>query len=339
MQLDNDKLKQSVLIVAIFALGGLLFWFLRGFLTAFLGALVFYILLRIPYFYLTETIKKKWNKMLTAASLMIVSFVVLVLPVMLISLVISGKISYLVHHYEDILQIAQQWSANAKDYIGTDLLTGDSINKFTSIAAELIPKLLSATVRAVVDVFVVYFLLFFMLINARDLEKEIKEYLPFHDSNNTLLLHELRKQTTTNSIGIGVLVIVQGLVATLGYLLFGIKEPGVWGAVTGIASAIPVVGTGIAWIPICIILYVSGQHYHAIGLAFYCGIILSAIETGFRLIVTKKLGNIHPLITFFGVIMGVDLFGIVGVIFGPLLISYFLLLLKIYRNEYLGIPH
>jgi predicted PurR-regulated permease PerM len=336
MQLDNDKLKQAIFIVALFALGGFLFWYLQGFLTAFLGALVFYIVLRGPLFYLTEKAKHKWNYALATAVLMFASFLVMVLPVLLLSLMLSSKIGHLVNHFNDITRIVHDWGTQAKDYLGFDVFGSEGTSKLTGMAASVFPKFLSATFKAVLDIFVMYFILFFMLVNARPLEIAVSEYLPFNDYNNRLLLLELKKQTIANSLGIGVLAVLQIIASLIGYTIFGIHEPLFWAVITGVASALPAVGTGIVWIPVCIISYGSGHQGEAIGLAIYSAVVLGTIENVFRFLVIKKIGDVHPLITFFGIILGVDLFGFIGIIYGPLLISYFLLLLRIYRNEYMG---
>ena len=138
----------------LFVLGGFLFWLLKGFLSAFLGALVFYVLLRQPFFYLTQKAKHKWNKLLATGALMFASFLVLVMPVLLVSVMLSGKISYLIANYEDILHIGQEWSNKAKVYLGMDLLSQDSVGKLTSLAADVVPGFLSATLSVVADIFV-----------------------------------------------------------------------------------------------------------------------------------------------------------------------------------------
>jgi len=332
---DKDKLKQTIFLIALFALGGFLFVLLKGFLSPFLGSLVFYILLRQPFFYLTERAKRKWNKGLAVMLLLLISFLVLVLPVLLVSLMLSSKISYLINHYQDLLHIGQEWSAKAKDYLGVDVLTADTVNKMTGFAADVLPGFISATADALFNIFVLYFLLYFMLANARYIEGQVRHFLPFKEDNNRLLLHELQIQTISNSIGIAILAILQGLVAGLGYWIFGVDEPWFWAVLTGVASVIPVVGTGLVWVPISIFLYASGKQFAGIALLVYCAaVMVTVVENVFRFVVIKKLGDVHPLITFFGVIMGISLFGFLGIIFGPLLISYFILLLRIYRNEY-----
>ncbi len=339
MHLNNDKLKQSLFLIALFLLGGFLFWLLKGFLSAVLGAVVFYVLLRKPVFYLTESARRKWNKTLAVSVMMMASFLVLVLPVLLVSLMLSGKVSYLINHYEDILRLVQEQSNVAKDFLGVDLLSQDAVSKLTSLAADVVPGFLSATLSAVADVFVLYFLLYFMLANARQFENYVRDNLPFNETNDRLLLSELKTQTFSNAIGIPVLATLQSVTAFIGYLIFGVDEAFFWAVLTGIMSVLPVVGTTIVWIPLAVFLYAGGHHWQGVGLFIYGGAIITNVDNVFRFVVQKKLGDTHPLITFFGVIIGLPVFGFVGIIFGPLLISYFILLLKIYRNEYLGEEH
>ena len=258
-----------------------------------------------------------------------------VLPVLLLSFMLSNKVNYLILHYKDILTIAQGFSEQAKDYLGINLVSADTVSRLTTIAANLVPKLISATATVVIDILLVYLFLYFMITNARKIETQVRRYLPFKEENNLLLVHELKMQTISNAIGIPALAVVQAGAALIGYLIFGAQDPWFWAALTGLLSFIPVFGVGAAWISVSVLLYFSGHHWQAFGLFIYCIIIITAIDNGFRILVQKKLGDVHPLITFFGVIMGLDLFGFVGIIFGPLLISYFILLLRIYRNEYL----
>lgn len=336
MHLNNEKLKQSLFLIALFVLGGFLFWLLKGFLSAFLGAVVFYVLLRQPYFYLTEKAKRKWGKTIAASVLMLASFVVMVLPVFLVSVMLSGKVSYLVSHYEEILALCQDASNQLKEYVGIDLFSTDTAAKLGSYAADILPQFVSATANAVVDVFVLYFLLYFMLSNARVFEDYARKNLPFKDENDALLLSELKTQTVSNSIGIPVIALAQGIAAGIGYWIFGIDEPFFWAVISAMLSVIPVVGATIVWVPLAIFLYISGNHWQAVALSIYFLAGVGMLDNVLRFALQKRLGDTHPLVTFFGVVIGLSLFGFVGLIFGPLLISYFLLLLKIYRNEYLG---
>ena len=135
-------------------------------------------------------------------------------------------------------------------------------------------------------------------------------------------------------VGIPIICIVQGIFAAIGYLIFGIKDWGMWGFVTGIFAFFPLLGTMVIWVPLVIYLYSIGQNYTATGLGFYSLIITGNVDYVTRLSLLKKMSNVHPVVTVLGLIVGLRLFGFMGLIFGPLLISYLIILIKIYINEF-----
>ena len=113
-----------------------------------------------------------------------------------------------------------------------------------------------------------------------------------------------------------------------------VPDPFFWFVITTIGSMIPFIGTAIGIIPVTILLYAQGMHWQAVAIFIYGMVVVGATDNFIRLYVLKRLSNVHPLITLFGVVVGVPLFGFIGLIFGPLLISLFLLIVKIYKNEY-----
>lgn len=137
-----------------------------------------------------------------------------------------------------------------------------------------------------------------------------------------------------NAIGIPLLAIIQGIIATIGYWIFGVKDFALWGFLTGVFSMVPIVGTAVIWLPLTAFLFATNQNGNAVGLLIYAVVLITNIDYVVRLTLLKKFMDMHPLITVFGVIIGIGLFGFWGVIFGPLLISYFIILVKIYMNEF-----
>src|SRR5690606_29264937 len=107
-----------------------------------------------------------------------------------------------------------------------------------------------------------------------------------------------------------------------------------WGILTGVASIIPVVGSMAIWVPLVVIKFATGDMGIALGLMLYSAIVISNIDNVLRFTLVQKISNVHPIITVLGVIMGLQIFGIMGLIFGPLLIAYLTLLIKIYRLEF-----
>lgn len=186
-----------------------------------------------------------------------------------------------------------------------------------------------------VNLFVLVFVLYFMLIGGTKMEQYIYELLPFSDSNKKHVMNEINMIVRANAIGIPLLAIIQGAIATLGYYLFDAPSALLFGFLTCFATVIPIVGTTLVWFPLAAYMAISGDWPHAIGLLLYCGLIVTNIDNLIRFILQKKMADTHPLITIFGVVIGLSLFGFMGVIFGPLLISIFILCVNIFKEQYL----
>lgn len=179
-----------------------------------------------------------------------------------------------------------------------------------------------------------FFLLYFMLKSGREMERYLQRFIPLKEENVQLLSTETKNMIKANAIGIPVLAIIQGLIAAIGYWIFGVKDWGLWGFLTGVCSMIPIVGTALIWVPLTAYLFASDKTGHATGLLIYAVVLITNIDYVVRLTLLRKFMDVHPLITVLGVIIGIGLFGFWGVIFGPLLVSYFIILIRIYMNEF-----
>ena len=173
-----------------------------------------------------------------------------------------------------------------------------------------------------------------MLVNGKEIERYLNKVIPLKRHNVNQLASETKLMIRANAIGIPIICIVQGIFATLGYWIFGVDDWALWGFVTGVFAFFPLVGTMIVWVPIMVYMLASGITWPAIGLGIYSIIVTGNVDYITRLGLLKKMGNVHPLITVIGVIAGLNLFGFMGLIFGPLLVSYFIVLVKIYFNEF-----
>jgi predicted PurR-regulated permease PerM len=214
------------------------------------------------------------------------------------------------------------------------VLTDENIRTFQNQAGNIIPRLINSSASILSNFAIMFLLLYFLLKNGREVEKMLDRSIPLKEENVELLSNETKNMIRANAIGIPVLAIIQGIAATIGYAIFGVKDFALWGFMTGICSMIPIVGTAIIWVPLTAYFFATGANSHGTGLLIYAVVLITNIDYVVRLTILKKLIDVHPLITIFGVIVGIGLFGFWGVIFGPLLISYFIILVKIYINEF-----
>lgn len=331
--IDTNLLRQIFSILIILFLGIVLIRELWFFLGAFLGATTFYVLMRERMFYLTE--RKGWRKSTSALVLMLLSFFVILIPIGLLGNILYAKISYMVANSAETIASIKQAVGSIEDKIGYNIVNDDFINKLGPLLGKWFPKILDVTGNLIATTAAMYFILYFMLVNGRRMEDSMYEYIPLKDGNVELIGQEVKIMVTSSTIGIPLIAFIQGVVGLVGYLIIGIKEPFLWFLATCITAMLPVVGAALVYVPLSILLFAQGETGKGIAMTIWGFGLIGLVDNVFRLLINKRLGNIHPLITIFGVIAGIQLFGFIGLIFGPLLISMFILLLRIYSNEFL----
>ena len=330
--IDTNLLRQIFFIALIVFLGIVLFRELWFFTSAFLGSVTFYVIMRNRMFYLTEN--KGWKKATAAWVLMLLSFFVILVPIGILGNILYSKISDIVTHSNEYLNQLKVMVAGIKDRTGYEVVTPGTINQLGPFIAQLLPKVLGVTLNTITIIGSMYFILYFMLVNGRSMEQALYEYIPLKDSNVELIGKEVKTMVVSNTIGIPLIALIQGVVGLIGYLVIGVNEPWLWFVATSIAAMMPVVGAALIYVPLTISLFAQGENGKGIAMAIWGFGFIGLVDNLFRFILNKRLGDIHPLITIFGVIIGVQLFGFIGLIFGPLLISMFILLLRIYSSEF-----
>ena len=331
--IDSNLLRQIFFIALIVFLGIVLFRELWFFLSAFLGSVTFYVLMRERMFYLTE--KKGWKPSTAAWMLMLLSFFVILMPIGLLGNILYAKISYVVVHSSELLNSLKITADKIKAKIGYQIVDPNAINQLGPYIAQLLPRILGVTMNTITLIGSMYFILYFMLVNGRSMEESLYEYNPLKDGNVELIGKEVRTMVISNTIGIPAIALIQGVAGLIGYLIIGISEPWLWFVATSIAAMMPVVGAALIYVPLTVMLFAQGHTGKGIAMAIWGFGVIGLVDNLFRFLLNKRLGNIHPLITIFGVLVGVQLFGFIGLIFGPLLISLFILLLRIYSSEFI----
>lgn len=321
------------LIAIIIVLGIVLFQQITPFLGGLLGALTIYILVRKQMIRLTTKRKMKRS---TAALLITTEAVFFFL--ILISLVVwmlVDKLQNLNLDPQSIIAPIEEIAGIIKSKTGYDVLGSDTTSFIVSALPRIGQAVMGGISSFVVNLFVLVFVLYFMLIGGIKMEAYVNAILPFNATNTEHVIHEINMIVRSNAIGIPLLAVIQGGVAMIGYFIFGAPNALLLGFLTCFATVIPMVGTGLIWFPVAVYMALTGDWPNAIGLAAYGGIIVSQLDNLIRFILQKKMADTHPLITIFGVVIGLSLFGFMGVIFGPLLLSLFFLFVDMFKREYL----
>lgn len=328
----NNRIKQVLLLSLIILLIFLALKELISFLPGILGAITLYMLSRAGYFQLVYN--KKWKKGRAAGLYMLYYLFLLGLPVFLAITLISPKINGVINDPTATIQSIKSAVQQVQEKAGVTFVSEKSLTESLNKLTSYIPSLLNSTANLLTNLILMLFFLYYMLYHGKSMEKTLYRIIPLKDNNTSMLAAETKKIVKANALGIPLISIIQGVTATLGYFIFGVHEWGLWGFLTGVFAFFPVVGTMIVWVPLVIYTYTAGNAGMATGLLLYSVLITGNVDYISRITIMRKLGDVHPVITVLGVIVGLGLFGFIGLIFGPLLVNYIIILFKIYMNEF-----
>lgn len=332
MNLKEQYWKYS-LIAIILALGVILFLEFIPFLSGILGASTIYLMVRSQMRYLTQ--KRHFKHGMAAMLLLGETILCFLIPLSLAAWLFLNKLQNINLDPNIYISSVHQFSDLIQEKTGYDLLDKDNLLSAVSILPKIGQVLVGSISSLSINVLVLIFVLYFMLIGGKRMENYVYDILPFSDGNKKNVLNEINNIVRSNAIGIPLLGVIQGIIALLGYFIFQTPDPLLFGLLTCFATIIPIIGTSLVWFPLAVYLALSGNWINALGLSAYAVLVISNIDNFIRLILQKKMADIHPLTTIFGVVIGLSLFGFMGVIFGPLLLSIFILCINIFKKEYL----
>ena len=327
----KEKYWRYSLIILILGMGLLLFRQAQPFMNGILGGFTLFILLRN----FTYKLQTKMKPSLAVWTVTVGTMFFILIPLSLFGWALFSQLSGLHIDTQTIIQPAMHAVAIIKEKTGFDILSENTLSYVVSQVSAVGKSVMNGLGDLVINLAVAIMLLFFLLHGGRSLEQYISTLLPFKEEDKREVLSKIQIIVRSNAIGIPLLAIIQGVISLGGYLLCGAPNPVLSAMLTAFASVIPIVGTTLVWFPISIYFLLIGDWIHALVLLGYGGIIIAQCDNLIRFILQKKMANIHPLITIFGVVAGLPIFGFMGIIFGPLLVSLFLLFVDMFREEYL----
>lgn len=329
----SKKQYQYILLILLLVIGVILFRQMRPYIGGFMGALTLYVLLRGQMKTLTE--KRKLSRGVSATLILLEALFIFLIPLTGLGFLVADTISGIKIDPEIIKETVLKFVDNIENRFNITLFTPDNLSFIPKLGSNLVQTLATNSYSFVMNSVVILFVLYFMLYSYKDFEATIREILPFSTQNKQSFVQETKSIIQANALGIPLLAIIQGAFAYVGYLMLGVSSPVLYAVLTAFATIIPLVGTAVVYIPLAIAFLVQQKYGPAIGVALYGMIVIGSVDNIFRLLLQKKLADIHPLITVFGVIIGIPMFGFWGVIFGPLLLSVFILFFNMYRYDFI----
>jgi len=340
--MNRDSLNKSVLLLLAFFISAVFLSMIRSFLMAIFLAGIFSALAR-PLYKRFEGWYGGRRSLASLSTLLLVVIVVIVPLGVLMGIVTAqaikvgqsvtpwvqqqisqpGEFHELLSslpYYDKLVPYGNTIWQKAGELIGT-------ISRF------LISNLSTATMGAVNILFMAFAMLytmFFFLMDGEKLLNKILYYLPLKDQDEQRMLSKFTSVTRATLKGTAVIGILQGSLAGAAFWVVGIPSAVFWGTMMAVLSIIPGIGTALVWAPAVIILAAGGNYLKAGGLALFCALIVGSIDNLLRPILVGKDTQMHELMIFFGTLGGIIMFGIMGMIIGPIVAALFITIWEIY---------
>jgi predicted PurR-regulated permease PerM len=331
MPLYSVNQSRIIALCLIILLGIFLIYSLSNLLTAILAAVILYVLFKPMFIYFSEKLKIK--RAFSAAIVIVVSFIIIIMPFTGLVWMMTEKILYYKNHPETINQLI----ATLETFIGDTFdaeTVNDVLNQASTWVLGLFSSFIDATLAIMLTVAMMYFFIYFMFTKHEVFEGTLIKYMPYREKNSVHFAKELKNMTFANVVGQGIISFAQALVLAIGFVIFGIPDPFFWGVICFFLSFLPVIGSAGVFVPAGLFELAAGDSFAGFGILIYGFVVVSNIDNLLRLWINKWIGDIHPLITITGIIIGLPIFGILGLVFGPLLISMFILLVRLYEEAF-----
>jgi predicted PurR-regulated permease PerM len=270
---------------------------------------------------------------LVTIGLLVFALVVIILPFTALTLLLVNRIR---QYAQDTAQIMTVLHAieHKTDYVFTNEQNVRSmVQQGLAWFSRQLPLLASGLLHFAVIIGLMLFTLYFMYMREEPFLRGLRRYLPFRASTLEELGESQRNNVNANVLGQALISLVRPCSPGLTLWVFQVPDALFWGVVAFFMAFVPVLGTPLVWGPATLLKFSQGATGQGVGILLVGIIVVMNIDNLLRIMLARRIGDIHPLITLAGVLLGVEIFGILGLVLGPLLLSYFLVLMKVFERE------
>jgi predicted PurR-regulated permease PerM len=288
-----------------------------------LGALVLGVALDAP----RRALATRVGAAHAAAILLVVTLLLVFVPAVLVS---REAVTQLASMNVSVSNpIPKEWIApiSPETIEGAKRAVGSSL---TSVATFVT----AGAAHGLLNLLVLLLCLYFVLLSGDTIWIQAKSYLPFSSGSSEQLGVHLSRVVKGTLLGSLLSAALQGASMAIGFAIAGLPGAALWGVVTGFASLVPLLGSTIVWLPAALLLLTRRDIVGAVAVVAFGSLLPTVIDRVTRATVSRRLGQVHPLVTLLGALIGIRLFGMTGLVAGPLLIELPLELLRLYRSDY-----
>lgn len=333
--MPDEFLKKAVPLITVLALIVLAFFVVKPILMAIILGILLAFIFSPVYGFINKLLKRK---NLSAFLVCILLIALIVIPLWYLApIIINQSIKfYLAAQQMDFVTPLTNFFPNFFQSDSFSNQVANAIRVFITNATDSLVKsftnFLVNIPKVILELIVVLFTFFFVLKDGDGLVLYVKSLIPFSREVEDKLVKSTKEITLSILYGQGIVGIIQGLIASIGFFIFNVPNAVLLMVLAAFAGIIPVFGNVIVWVPVAIYFLIAGNTLAALGVTAF-GLISILIETLIKPVFISKFAKINTSIVLIGIIGGMLVFGLFGVILGPLILAYLLIILEVYRNR------
>jgi len=343
---DRERLRKIVLIVLLLFISAIFIAMVRRFLIVLLLAAIFSAMASPVYRTLRHLFRGR--KHIASIATLILLLLVIGLPTVFLGIIVVSEaiqVSEKVRPWiETIIQDPRGLTALTERIPGWRFLQpyedqvltrlGGVVETLGLFLVNNLTSLTKFTLNFVFNVILLLYAMFFFLMDGRAILAKMLYYLPLDPEDEELMIGKFVSVTRATLKGTLVIGGIQGILGGIAFAVAGITSPVFWGTMMVVFSLIPGAGTGVIWVPACIILLIMGKTITALILAIFMGGIVGSIDNVMRPRLVGRDTQMHELLILLSTLGGIVLFGVVGFIIGPIVAALFVTIWDLYGTAF-----
>ena len=344
-----SKYGRMAFVLALLLVGYGVFRILQPFLSALVWAVILATVFHPLYEWLSRRLRRP--QLASVAACLLIT-VLIVLPVIILLVLLASEsveayrgLEARIHaqqmgQMESLRQTATyQWLLVKMQALGVPepnfrQIGVEAIRRVSQFLVEHSAAVFSGFGQFVINFFVMLLSLHYLFLRGPAILQELSRLSPLRREHEEVIFAEFKQMTVATVGGSLLTAVLQGAVGSLVFVLFGLPSPLLWGAVMALLSLVPVVGTALVWGPVVVYFLLTGSLAKGLGLLIVCGSVVGSIDNLVKPLLIRRGTEINTLWLFFGVMGGIGVFGFLGMILGPLLITVLFTLIEIYKVEF-----
>lgn len=275
------------------------------------------------------------NKSLCSIIMLAIILLIIIIPIFFVinALLIEASGMYQSVKVLNLEPLSNMVSKYLGEEIDLSLYYGDVVDRIVKFIVGSASDFAFSIPQKILVLFVIIFLMYYLFKEGDLLVAKLKTIIPVDHTYRADIAREFNKMLGATIYGVIVTAVIQGLVATIGLIVFDVSSPVIWGSIMVVAAMIPFIGTWVIWLPAALFKIFSGQSFNGFGLLLYGIFFISIIDNIIKPKLISGKAKVHPTIVLLGVIGGLKTFGFMGILLGPLILGMFYTLFTFYLNR------